>query len=132
LELTKEDLLIIKRVLEKTVCPYRQFLRILRVSLRVLSNVLQTGNHLAILAYTQTDFSLIKSKIMNADSYTLTRLQDLIEEGQKKYQKAIETDKEFEEAKIIYYKIKELKKALDSHNITPELSQYLHSHKHFN
>ena len=42
---------------------------------------------------------------MNADSHTLEHLQDLIMEGQKKYQKAIETDKEFEEPKIIYYKI---------------------------
>ena len=69
---------------------------------------------------------------MNADSHTLAHLQDLIMEGQKKYQKAIEIDKEFEEAKIIYYKIPELKKALDSNNITPEILQYLHSHKHFN
>ena len=69
---------------------------------------------------------------MNADSHTLARLQELIEEGQNKYQKAIETDKEFEEAKIIYYKIKELKKALDAKNISPEISQYLNSHRHFN
>ena len=65
---------------------------------------------------------------MNADSHTLAHLQDLIMEGQKKYQKAIEIDKEFEEAKIIFYKIKELKKALDAKNISTEMSQYLHSH----
>ena len=69
---------------------------------------------------------------MNTDSYTLAQLQQVIREGQKKYQKAVEIDKEFEEAKIIFYKIKELKKALDSNNITPEILQYLHSHKHFN
>jgi hypothetical protein len=68
---------------------------------------------------------------MNADSYTLAQLQAVIQEGQKKYQKAIEIDKEFEEAKIIFYKIKELKKALDAKNISPKVSQYLHSHKHF-
>ena len=65
---------------------------------------------------------------MIPDLYMLVQLQHRIDAEQKKYQKAIETDKEFEEAKIIYYKIKELKKALDAKNISTEMSQYLHSH----
>jgi len=60
---------------------------------------------------------------MNTDSYTPAQLQDLIEAEQKNYQKAIEIDKEFEAAKIIFVKIKELKKALEAKNISPEMSQ---------
>jgi len=61
---------------------------------------------------------------MNADSYTVEQLQKLIKAGEKQYKKAIEIDKEFEEAKTIFLKIKELKKALDAKNIGPNSSQY--------
>jgi len=55
-------------------------------------------------------------------------LQDLIKAEGKKYQKAIEIDKDFDEARIIFLKIKEYKKALDVFkSIDSEPSQYLHS-----
>jgi len=65
---------------------------------------------------------------MIPDLYMLVQLQHRIDAEQKKYQKAIENDKDLEKAKIIFYKIKELKKALDAKNISTEMSQYLHSH----
>ena len=65
---------------------------------------------------------------MNTDSYTPAQLQHLIKAEQKKYQKAIEINKEFDEARMIFLKIKEYKKALDVFkHINAEPSQYLHS-----
>jgi hypothetical protein len=65
---------------------------------------------------------------MNANSFTPAQLQDLIKAEGKKYQKAIEIDKDFDEARIIFLKIKEYKKALDVFkSIDPEPWQYLHS-----
>jgi hypothetical protein len=65
---------------------------------------------------------------MHTNSFTPAQLHHLIEAQQKKYEKAIETDKEFEKAKTIFLKIKEYKKVLDGlENINSEPSQYLHS-----
>jgi hypothetical protein len=61
---------------------------------------------------------------MNADAYTFAQLQHLIEAAQKQYQKAIEIDQNFEKARSIFLKIKELKKTSDAKKISRELSQY--------
>lgn len=51
---------------------------------------------------------------METDLHTLADLQDLIEIEQENYRRAIEDMHDFEEAKKVYMKIKELKKAIDT------------------
>ena len=51
---------------------------------------------------------------METDFHTLNELQVLINIEQENYRRAIEDMDDFEEAKKIYLKIKELKKAIDS------------------
>jgi hypothetical protein len=51
---------------------------------------------------------------MEPDSRSLAALQDLIKIEEENYRRAIEDSHDFEEAKKIYIKIKELKKAIDA------------------
>jgi len=51
---------------------------------------------------------------METDSRSLAELQDLIKIEQENYRRAIDDMHDFEEAKKIYAKIKELKKAIDT------------------
>ena len=51
---------------------------------------------------------------MEPDFHTLNELQDLINIEQENYRRAIEDMHDFEEAKKVYLKIKELKKAIDT------------------
>ena len=51
---------------------------------------------------------------METDVHTLNELQLLIKIEQENYRRAIEDMHDFEEAKKVYLKIKELKKAIDA------------------
>ena len=51
---------------------------------------------------------------METDFRSLAELQDLIKIEQENYRRAIDDMHDFEEAKKIYMKIKELKKAIDT------------------
>jgi len=51
---------------------------------------------------------------METEFHTLNELQVLINTEQENYRRAIEDMHDFEEAKKIYMKIKELKKAIDT------------------
>ena len=51
---------------------------------------------------------------METDFHTLNELQVLINIEQENYRRAIEDMHDFEEAKKVYLKIKELKKAIDT------------------
>ena len=51
---------------------------------------------------------------METDVHTLNELQLLIKIEQENYRRAIEDMHDFEEAKKVYLKIKQLKKAIDA------------------
>ena len=51
---------------------------------------------------------------METDFHTLNELQVLINIEQENYRRAIEDFHDFEEAKKVYFKIKELKNAIDT------------------
>ena len=51
---------------------------------------------------------------METEFHTLNELQVLINTEQENYRRAIEDMHDFEEAKKVYLKIKELKKAIDT------------------